>query len=113
MADVERIWRYGCVICGYQRPNLTLRELTQVTDAHMTVQHPREHAATRQGASRQALDSTQTTTPEAQHHIESLGVAISVRQLTPASAGYAVRIVSESPIWLDPKDAHLDRKSVV
>jgi hypothetical protein len=60
-------------------------------------------AAPRQGA----LDSTQATPDEARRHIESLGLALSVRQLTPASAGFAVRIVVDGPLWVDPKDAHL------
>lgn len=67
-----------------------------------------DDAAPRQGAPRQALDSDAgEQARQAGDRVEQLGVAVSVRQLTPASAGHAVRIVVDGPLWLDPADAHL------
>lgn len=66
-----------------------------------------DHAATRQGAPRQAGTQQQPGTDrQATERVEQLGVAVSVRQLTPASAGHAVRLVVDGPLWLDPADAH-------
>lgn len=70
-------------------------------------QHKRD-AAARQGAPRQAEDGN--ADGQARHagdRVEQLGAAVSVRQLTPASAGHAVRLVVDGPLWLDPADAHL------
>lgn len=60
-------------------------------------------AAPRQGA----LDEQQDVQArQAGDRVEQLGAAVSVRQLTPASAGHAVRFVVDGPLWLEPADAH-------